>query len=188
MSLDFAAIFDQGLCYEQFLETHGTAAHRDRWAAVHSKIRLSESNRTLLAGFTREMKVLVSAGAWCGDCVNQCPVFDHFAKANEKVRVRFFDRDLHSELADAISTCGGQRVPSVLFLSEDNFVCGRYGDRTLATYRHLAATQLGPSCPTGIGAVDTDLLASVTQEWLNEFERIQWMLRLSGRLRALHGD
>ena len=25
------------------------------------------------------------------------------------------------------------------------------------------------------------------QEWLNEFERIQWMLRTSGRLRQLHG-
>jgi hypothetical protein len=32
------------------------------------------------------------------------------------------------------------------------------------------------------------LLALVTQDWLNEFERIQWLLRLSPRLRQLHGD
>ena len=30
--------------------------------------------------------------------------------------------------------------------------------------------------------------AAVLQEWLNEFERVQWMLRLSPRLRQKHGD
>ena len=188
MSLDFAALFDQGLAYDAFLETHGNDAQRQRWAAVHAEVLLSDDQRTLLSSFTREMKVLVSAGAWCGDCINQCPLFDHFCSVNEKIQIRFFDRDEHAPLAEAISTCGGHRVPSVLFLSEDGFVCGRYGDRTLATYRHMAATQLGPSCPTGIGAVDVNLLAAVTGEWLGEFERIQLMLRLSGRLREKHGD
>jgi hypothetical protein len=28
----------------------------------------------------------------------------------------------------------------------------------------------------------------VTQDWLNEFERVQWILRLSPRLRQAHGD
>ena len=42
--------------------------------------------------------------------------------------------------------------------------------------------------PTGIAPPEQSLLESVTQEWLNEFERIQLMLRTSGRLRKLHGD
>jgi hypothetical protein len=33
-----------------------------------------------------------------------------------------------------------------------------------------------------------DESAEVLQEWLNEFERVQWMLRLSTRLRQKHGD
>jgi hypothetical protein len=28
----------------------------------------------------------------------------------------------------------------------------------------------------------------VTQDWLDIFERVQWMLRLSPRLREKHGD
>jgi len=28
----------------------------------------------------------------------------------------------------------------------------------------------------------------VVQDWLNEFERVQWILRTSGRLRKLHND
>ncbi|KAA5543923.1 thiol reductase thioredoxin [Roseiconus nitratireducens] len=188
MSFDYAALFPQGLSYHDFLQTHGTESQRNRWQAVHDKVELTPPQRTLLSGFSRTMKVLVSAGAWCGDCVNQCPIFDHFASHNGRLLVRFFDRDRHPDLAQAISTCGGERVPSVVFLSEDDHVCGRYGDRTLSTYRHLAETQLGPSCPTGFGDVNESLLADVTQDWLDEFERIQWMLRLSGRLRQLHGD
>ncbi|MDA0284849.1 MAG: thioredoxin family protein [Planctomycetota bacterium] len=187
--MDLAETFEAGLSYSEFLTAHGTADHQQRWATVHEQVNLTGSQWELLGGFIREMKVLVVAGAWCGDCVNQCPIFDHFATAsNGRIKLRFFDRDQHSDLADALSTCGAQRVPSVLFLSEDNFVCGRYGDRTLAKYRNMAATQLGAACPSGIGESDQTLLDQVTQEWLNEFERIQLMLRLSGRLRKLHND
>ena len=80
-------------------------------------------------------------------------------------------------------------MPSVLFLSEDGYPCGRYGDRTLSKYRQMAATQLGAACCRRASSVPTTVRsAAVTQEWLDEFERIQWMLRTSGRLRTLHGD
>lgn len=186
--MNFGSLFEQGLSYNDFLSKHATESQLARWQLVHEKVLLTDQQKSLLGGFSREMKVLVSAGAWCGDCINQCPVFEHFTEANDKIKVKYFDRDEHSEFANSITTCGGQRVPSLLFLSEDDHVCGRYGDKTLSTYRHLAETQLGPMCPTGIGGVNENLLAAVTQDWLDEFERIQLMLRLSGRLRQLHGD
>lgn len=186
--MDFNATFETGLSYDDFLSRFGTPEHQRRWQAVHDEVTLTPAQKELLGGFVREMKVLVVAGAWCGDCVNQCPIFPKFAAENEKIRIRFFDRDASAELAEALSTCGAPRVPSVLFLSEDGYVCGRYGDRTLSKYRDMAATQLGAACPTGIAPPAGDLLASVTQEWLDEFERIQLMLRTSGRLRKLHGD
>jgi thiol-disulfide isomerase/thioredoxin len=186
--MDFAAKFDQGLSYEAFLAKYGTDEHKRRWNGVHGQVALSDQQRDLLESFHREMKVLVVAGTWCGDCVNQCPIFAHFAAANDKIRIRFFDRDENAELAKELSICGAPRVPSVLFLSEDNFSCGRAGDRTLSTYRDIASRQLGPSCPTGIAPPDKTLLQNVVQDWLNEFERIQLMLRTSSRLRQLHGD
>lgn len=186
--MDFAAKFDTGLPYQDFLNRFGTDEHRSRWAAVHEQVSLTEAQTGLLSGFVRDMKIIVLAGTWCGDCVNQCPIFDRFAAASEKIDVRYFDRDDSSDLAEELSVCGGQRVPAIVFLSEDGHVCGRAGDRTLAKYRDMAATQLGAACPSGIGGADQTLLDQVTQEWLNEFERIQLMLRLSGRLRQLHGD
>jgi hypothetical protein len=190
--MDYAAKFEQGLAYADFLARYGSEQHRRRWAALHAQVKLSPEQRELLAGFRREMKALCLAGAWCGDCVNQCPIFDHFAAATPCVAVRYLDRDEHADLAAALRICGGARVPVVVFLSEDGQFCGLYGDRTLAKYRQMAAQQLGAprggaSCPTGIGT-DAALLEAVTQDWLDEFERVQWMLRLSPRLRQLHGD
>ena len=76
----------------------------------------------------------------------------------------------------------------VVFLSEDYQEVGRYGDATLAKYRQKAKDQAGPSCSTGLIAPEESLLDAVVQDWLNEFERAEWILRTSARLRQLHGD
>jgi hypothetical protein len=186
--MNFADVFEQGLKYDAFLAKFGTEEHRRRWNAMHEQVVLSQQQQALLQSFVREMKVLIVAGTWCGDCVNQCPIFAHFAAANDKIRIHYFDRDASAELAKELSICGAPRVPSLLFLSEDNFPSGRAGDRMLSTYRDMAARQLGPSCPTGIAPQDKTVLQNVVQDWLNEFERIQLMLRTSSRLRQVHGD
>jgi hypothetical protein len=185
---DFSAHFDQGLPYQQFLDTYGTDEHRRRWGEVFDRVQLSETQHQLLSSFKREMKVLCLAGAWCGDCVEQCPILQHFSLTAPIVRVRFVDRDADKDLQAELSLCGGARVPVVVMLSEDGFELSRMGDRTLSKYRRMAVDQLGPSCPTGIVPPPQSLLDAVTQDWLDELERVQLMLRLSPRLRERHGD
>jgi len=183
--MDYAAKFATGLTYDDFLGKYGSDTERRRWNDFHEQVSLSEEQTSLLGSFVRDMQVLVMAGSWCGDCVSQCPIFDHFAQATDKIQLRFFDRDDNPDLADALQTCGAARVPAVVFLSEDGKFCGRAGDRTLSKYRQMASSLSGAACSTGIADSLTD---AVVQDWLEEFERIQWMLRTSGRLRELHGD
>jgi hypothetical protein len=186
--MDWSSAFETALPYATFLDRYAAPTHRNRWDAMHGRIQLEPDQVTLLGGFVRRMPVLVLAGAWCGDCVNQCTIFDHFAAACPAVDLRFLDRDALPEAADALSINGGHRVPAVLFLSEDFQEVARYGERTLSTYRRLAAEQLGPACPTGLVAPTDDATRLVTSEWLGEFERAQLILRLSPKLRARHGD
>jgi Thioredoxin len=155
---------------------------------MHGRFSLAAEQRELLTGFVRRMPVLCLAGAWCGDCINQCPVFDHFAAASARVDLRFIDRDAKPELRDSLAINGGQRVPVVVFLSEDWFEVSRYGERTVSIYRRLVAEQLGPACPTGLVPPAASAIAATTAEWLAEFERAQLILRLSPRLRSKHGD
>jgi thiol-disulfide isomerase/thioredoxin len=186
--VDWADLFAQGRSYSDMLALEATHAQRQRWDAVHARVSLSPAQRELLASFRRRMPVLVLNGAWCGDCISQCPIFDHFAQASPAIALRFIDRDLIPELRAAVSINAGQRVPVVIFLSEDFHEVSRYGDRTLSRYRQLAEQQLGPSCPTGLLNPADDILDQVAAEWLAEFERVQLLLRLSARLRQKHGD
>lgn len=185
---DWQAIFSESLTYEDFLATHGTEAQRERWAAVEALVELTPDQRSLIGGFVREMPVLCLAGAWCGDCVNQGPILRHIAAAGPAIKLRFLDRDAHPDLRDGLTINGGNRVPVVVFLSEDWQLCAVYGDRVLAYYRQMAQDRLGPACPTGIVPPGPGLVRAATAEWVEEFERIQLMLRLTGRLREKHGD
>jgi len=145
------------------------------------------AQRELLHSFRRDMPVLCLAGAWCGDCINQCPIFQHFAGAAPGITICYLDRDEHADVQRELQINAGNRVPVVVFFSEDGFEVARYGERTLSKYRNMMREQAG-GCPTGVVIPDDPLLVQVTQDWLNEFERVQWLLRLSPRLRQIHGD
>jgi thiol-disulfide isomerase/thioredoxin len=180
--------FGQALGYGDFLRRHATPEQQARWQAVYDRVVLTPDQRELVTGFVREMHVLCVAGAWCGDCVNQCPILARIGEQTPRIQVRFVDRDAHPAAQDALMMNAGRRVPAVVFLSEDDEECGRYGDRTLASYRQMAADRLGPACPTGIIPPGPALVSEVTAEWIGQFERIQLMLRLSKRLREKYGD
>lgn len=185
--MDYEAKFKQAFTYSDFLEKYGEEQHRTRWADHHSAVLLTAEQKSLLSGFVREMKVICLAGTWCGDCVNQCPIFDRFAEVTDKINLRFVDRDADAELTASLKICAGNRVPVVIFLSEDFHHVATYGDRTISKYRQIEAKLTGAACPTGVG-VDLPLLQAVTSDWLAEFERAHLILRTSARLRELHGD
>ena len=185
--MNIADYYDSGFKYNDFLNQYASEGDRDRWQQVYEQTKLSPEQAGLLGSFVREMHVLCLAGAWCGDCAEQCPIFGVFEAATEVIHVRYVDRDAHAELKETLTICGGARVPQVVFFSEDMQQVGRYGDRTLAKYRRMAASLEGAACSTGILGVNNQH-AEVVQDWLDEFERIQLILRTSPRLRTKHSD
>jgi hypothetical protein len=185
---DWQAIFAQSLTYEDFLQKHGTEAHQGRWANMAARVQLTAAQKDLVGGFVREMNVFCLSGAWCGDCVNQVPILQRIAEASPRITLRLLDREAIPQLRDALVINGGQRVPAVVFLSEDWQVCAIEGDRVVAYYRQMAQDRLGPACPTGVVPPGEGLIAEAVQEWVTRFERIQLMLRLTPRLRQQHDD
>ncbi len=180
--------FETGLPLAGFLAKYGTESQRTRWKSAAEQTSLTDAQRKLLGTFTRRTNVLVLAGAWCGDCSSQCPIFERIAEAAPVVVTRYLDRDEHADVQAALQINGGNRVPVAVFFSEDGSEVARYGERTLARYRQLVGQLTGEGCATGLVKGDDPVQRAVVQEWLNEFERVQWILRLSPRLRRLHGD
>jgi hypothetical protein len=79
-------------------------------------------------------------------------------------------------------------VPVVVYFSEDRYEVARYGERTLSQYRHLAQLASGGAIPKGLNPSEDPVPKQIVQDWLDEFERAQLILRLSPRLRQIHGD
>lgn len=184
----FSDQFSSALPYEQYLAT-GTEEQQRRWTQVYEIAKLNETQQQLVAGFQREMKIVVHSGIWCGDCVEQCPLIQRIAEANPaKIDLRFVERQTNTELDNELRINGGSRVPVVRFYSEDDMWCATAGDRTLNRYRALALKRLGPSCPTGILPPEKVEVEATLADWLDEVERVQLMLRLTPRLREKHQD
>ena len=177
-----------GLAYADYVAT-GTADQQANWKRVYDAVSLTDAQRALVAGFTRQVNIIGLSGVWCGDCVQQCPLIQRIAEANPaRIDLRWLDRDQHIDLQERVRICGGQRVPVMIFCAEDYEMVSWYGDRTLSRYRAVAAKQLGASCPLPGAAVELELQQAVLQDWLDEIERVHLLLRLSTRLRQRHGD
>jgi len=284
MPFEFKTVFQRALPYSGYLQHFGTEEQRARWGRVYDAAALTGQHKELLASFRRKMNILCLAGAWCGDCVNACPIFQRFAEACPHITLRFIHRvqnfaaattepapkpgtaadpeDIRSRpigrilvkwgvltpervdkallaqeerkakglnvhigdvmtdmglisaeqrdkalaaqsgygsidawdvaVARELSICGAPRVPMFVLLSEDFFECARVGERTLSTYREKARKKLtsmeGATCPTGLNAPAQDILALSVAEWLEEVERVQWMLLTSPRLSEKYGE
>src|SRR3954464_15710614 len=129
--------FASALPYADYLKT-GTDEQRRRWSQVYDAAAkaVTPQQRASLAGFVREMNVLIISGIWCGDCVQQCPLVQRLAEVNPaKLHLRLIDRDAHKDLSSQFRVNAGDRVPVTLFLAEDFEFCSAFGDRTLHRYR-----------------------------------------------------
>ncbi|MGH7179964.1 MAG: thioredoxin family protein, partial [Tepidisphaeraceae bacterium] len=179
MTEELAASFERASEYDRYVKS-GTPEQQRRWDQVYQAAHLTERQRALVAGFQREMNILVISAIWCGDCSQQCPLLARIAESNPgRIHLRFVERDAESKFSSSYRINGGDRVPVAIFMAEDFEPCAVFGDRTLSRYRALALRQLGSACPSGITAPDHDELSAALADWLVEVERIQLMLRLS---------
>src|SRR5581483_1151201 len=101
--------FASGLAYERYVRT-GTDEQQRRWAQVYEAAQLTDTQTQLIAGFVREMKIVIFSGLWCGDCVEQCPLIYRIAEANtQKIDLRFIERPRDGELIPELRINGGNR-------------------------------------------------------------------------------
>ncbi len=178
--MNFTLQFDMGRSYAEYLAEYASPGDLRIWTEIYQSTELTDDQLSTLRSFRRKMKVLCVCGTWCPDCSAQCPGMQKFAEACPQIDLRFIDRDEFTSTTEELTLCGGQRVPMTIFLSEDDYFCGVYGDRSLTRYRQLASLAATSPC----GKTPDQM---IVQEWLNEFERIQLMLATSPRLQSAAG-
>ncbi len=183
----FKTYFEKALPYEQYVQT-GNPAQVERWHAFERELEVKGDQRALIESFKRRMPVLVMSGIWCGDCMRQGPMLHRIARCSGEIDLRFIDNNQNPELRDELRIAGGARVPVVVAFSEDYFEIGRSADRTLSHYRAKARRELGATCDSGLVIGGDNELQTELGEWVEFFEHMQLILRLSPFLRARYQD
>src|SRR5260221_1462665 len=102
--------WSKGLSFGNFLGKYAATSDLARWQFNYNQTVLTLEQHKLLAGFTRKMPVMCLAGAWCGDCAGQCPIFERFAEFAKGIDLRFLDRDTNPEVQKELRINGGDRV------------------------------------------------------------------------------
>ena len=109
------------------------------------------------------------------------------AEASDCIELRYILKsEEHAELIVPAQINAGFRVPVTWFMAEDFEPISRIGDRTLSRYRAMAVKALGDGAVPS--ARPADPVRTVLQEVLDEFERVQLLLRLSPRWREKYAD
>jgi hypothetical protein len=186
--MDWNALRVKGLAYDDYLDRYGSPTEREKWERSLAATVLSDSQVALLTGFRRRMTLLCMSGTWCGDCVEHVPILRRFELTSSVLELRLIDREAEPGLKDYLTICGSPRVPQTVVLSEDHWFVDRWGDRPLAKYRDLAARLTGAACSSGLILPQDPLRQEVVQDWLDEIERSQLILRTSPGLRSRYGD
>lgn len=177
-----AAAFEVASSYEDYLAA--SPNHAPAWHDMASQITLLPAHHTLLESFVRPMRILMVSGAWCGDCVRQGPAIAMIANACDAIDLRWIDRDHEASPIAHMKVNLGMRVPVAAFMAEDSGLVSIFGDRTLTCYRWMLAKKTGATCPVPGAPIPDDVLAGMTQDWVDECERVQCLLQLSPRLQA----
>ncbi|MBD3205007.1 hypothetical protein GF319_01535 [Candidatus Bathyarchaeota archaeon] len=179
--------WDQAKPYDEYLAGHEESL-TERWYETIERLpELETEQLERLQGYNRELNIFMYAGVWCGDCSRQGPMLKKIKDAiGLDANLRVIDRESSEELQDELRILGALRVPVVVFLSEDFWEVGRFGDRMLTVYRAKAARQLGREFDAGI--LTPRALTNEMAEWVYIVERMLIMLRLSPPLRRKYND
>lgn len=179
--------WNQALSYDEYLEK-SDLSYVQRWIESAKRVpELSKKQIERLQGYERKLNVLVYSGIWCGDCVRQGPLLNKLVNiCGQNVDIKFIERDASEELQDELRILGALRVPMTVFLTEDYWEIQRFGERTLSVYRSKMAREIGRGIDDGIlspKSRDREL-----SEWVDVFERVLIMIRLSPPLRRRYKD
>jgi thiol-disulfide isomerase/thioredoxin len=179
--------WDQSLEYDEYIKT-ATAEEAKEWSNRQERTpELTDVQKQRISGFNRRLNVLIYSASWCGDCSRQIPMILKMGEAaGDKVNIKLIDKETSNELQDELRIVGALRVPMVIFLTEDFWEVGRFGERLLNLYRSKAAREINRGKDKGV--LTPNALEREMEDWLDIFERMLLMVRLSPPLRARYND
>ena len=101
-----------------------------RMKRLDKTIKLMDSFETATEKIKENHTLLVLSEGWCGDAAQALPVLNKMSEANNHLSLKIVSRDENLELMDLFLTNGGQAIPKVLIIKNNDLkVIGDWGPR-----------------------------------------------------------
>jgi len=143
-TLDFRALWDEALRYEDFVAA--AAEHQGLWRGVYRVTDIpSWAAEGVSGGATR--RFLILAEDWCGDASNAVAVIAKWVHQTEGLDLRILRRDEYPEVMDAYLTGTSRSIPIVIALDGEFHELGHWGPRPEELQRFVLERR--PTVPKG---------------------------------------
>lgn len=137
-TIDWAAIFDSGRKFKDWLANAENAENRDRMRADFQSFDLDPHVEAMLNALPRRVNVIAIAEDWCGDVVRHVPPLARLAASAPNLYLRFITREQHPDVFARFLTLGGEAIPKFIFLSDQWVECGSWGPMPKACREWIA--------------------------------------------------
>lgn len=159
--LDWKAILDSGLTFEEWLVTAQSDESREAMLKGLASQALEPHVEALLGALPRPVYVVAIAEDWCGDVRRHVPVLQRLAQTAPRLEVRYITREQHKDVFVRFLTNGGEAIPKFIFVSDQFVECGNWGPMPAAD-RILIAR--GKACGD-LGAARNKVGLSYQADW-----------------------
>jgi Thioredoxin len=127
-TVDYGAIFDQGISYETFLKD--VRARRDEWRAISNKMGLIDE---IDLRKLQKRRLLIVTEDWCSDSVQTVPYIYLAVKNHPGVTIRIVNSTVGRPIMEAHRTPDDRAAtPTVVALDEHNQFLGAWVERPAA--------------------------------------------------------
>ncbi len=137
--LDFAALWDQGVTFDDFVAS--SEKQRGLWEGLH-RIAVVPDWAIAAVPPGAMLRLLVVAEDWCGDASSTTPVLARLAELAPGLELRIIRRDEHPEVMDRYLTNGARSIPIVIALDRSFRELGHWGPRPRLLQSWVAANRL----------------------------------------------
>ncbi len=126
-ALDFAAVWDEAIPYEEFVES--VDKNESLWKGVYRTARIPDWAYELACQRGPGVRLLAIVEDWCGDASNTVPVLARLGDEARCLDLKVVLRDEHPEVMDQFLTNGSCSIPIVIALDQEFRTLGHWGPR-----------------------------------------------------------
>ncbi|MCG3218592.1 MAG: thioredoxin family protein [Candidatus Heimdallarchaeota archaeon] len=141
------------------------------------------------------LNIIIFSKEWCPECILAVAILEKFAKLNRSIRLQIIDRDECPELYSLYMPNDDERVPVVLFTSEDYYLVTSWIERPAIKFMilHEVITEMRDQGKDAaveklveiIDAKEKELLQATVEELFSELARTIGALNYSTRLETV---